>query len=152
MNDVPNFFNDVPRVPKCVPRWVSATNHLFMGLQIKLWTLSDKMRVLEATGRDVPNFTKDVPNFVKDVPRVQKCITRWGSTPNHFPMSSKMKLWTIHFHMGVLKAIGSDIPNFVKECTRFCECCTKGSKVCSEVGIDRQSLPYGFPNEIMDPT
>ena len=99
MNDVPNFFNDVPRVPKRVPRWVSATNHLFMGLQIKLWTLSDKMRVLEATGRDVPNFTIDVPNFVKDVldfvkdvPRVQKCITRWGSTPNHFPMSSKMKL------------------------------------------------------------
>ena len=28
--------------------------------------------------------------------------------------------------------------------------CTKGSKVRSEVGIDPQSLPYGFQNEIMD--
>ena len=119
MNDVPNFFNDVPRVPKRVPRWVSATNHLFMGLQMKLWTLGDKMRVLEATGRDVPNFTKDVPNFVKDVPRVQKCITRWGSTPNHFLMGSKMKSWTIYVQMGVPKTIRSDVPNLMKDVPNF---------------------------------
>ena len=35
---------------------------------------------------DVPNFLKDVPNFVNDVPRVPKCISRWGSAPNHFLM------------------------------------------------------------------
>ena len=35
-------------------------------------------------------------------------------------------------------------------CTKFCEECTKGSKVRSEVGIDPQSLSYGFLNEIMD--
>ena len=37
-----------------------------------------------------------------------------------------------------------------KGCTKFCEGCTKRSKVCSEVGIDSQSLPYEFQNEIMD--
>ena len=36
--------------------------------------------------KDVPNFMKDVPNFVNDVPRVQKCFSKWGSTPNHFVM------------------------------------------------------------------
>ena len=35
---------------------------------------------------DVPNFVKDVPNFVNDVPMVQKCVPKWGSTPNHFVM------------------------------------------------------------------
>ena len=35
-------------------------------------------------------------------------------------------------------------------CTKFCEGCTKGSKVRSEVGIDPQSLPCGFQNEIMN--
>ena len=44
--------------------------------------------------KDVPNFLKDVPNFVKDVPRVPNCVPRWGSTPNHFLMGSKMKSWT----------------------------------------------------------
>ena len=41
--------------------------------------------------KNVPNLMKDVPNFVKDVPRVLKCIWRWGLTPNHFLIGSKMK-------------------------------------------------------------
>ena len=41
--------------------------------------------------KDVPNFVNDVPNFVKDVPRMPKCVLRWGSTPNHFLMHSKIK-------------------------------------------------------------
>ena len=40
---------------------------------------------------------------------------------------------------------------FCEACTRFYERCTKGSKVHFEVGIDHQSLPYGFPNETIDP-
>ena len=51
------------------------------------------MGVPEVTGwdvpnlmKDVPNFVKDVPNFVNDVPRVPKCVSRWGSAPNHFLM------------------------------------------------------------------
>ena len=51
------------------------------------------MGVSESVGSDVPtlmknvpNFVKDVPNFVNDVPRVQKCSSKWGSTPNHFVM------------------------------------------------------------------
>ena len=76
---------DVPRVPKCVLRWGSTTNRFLVGSQMKLWTLGDKMGVLEATGWDVPNFTKNVANFVKNVPdfvknvsRVPKYISRWG--------------------------------------------------------------------------
>ena len=86
----------------------------------------------EAIGSDVPNLVKDiqnfvkgVSNFVKDVPRVPKCVLRWGSTPNHFLMGSKMKSWTIHVQMGVPKAIGSnvtnlimDVPNFVNDVPR----------------------------------
>ena len=39
---------------------------------------------------------------------------------------------------------------FNEGCTKFCEWCTKGPKVRSKVGINPQSLPYGFLNEIMD--
>ena len=93
---------------------------------------------------DPEDIGLDVPNFVKDVPKVPKCFPRWGSAPNHFLMGSKMKSWTIHVKMGVPEVIGSI------GCTKFCEECTKGSKVRSEVGIDPQSLSYGFLNEIMD--
>ena len=68
--DVPNFIKDVPRVPKCVPRWGSTMNHLLMGCQMKLWTLGDNMEVPEETRWDVPNFSNDVPNFVKSVPNL----------------------------------------------------------------------------------
>ena len=56
---------------------------------------------------------------MKDVPRIPKCVLRWGSTPNHFLLGSKMKLWAIHVQMGVLEAIGLDIPNFVKHVLDF---------------------------------
>ena len=39
---------------------------------------------------------------------------------------------------------------FNEGCTKFCEGCTKGSKMRSEVGIDPQSLFYGFLKEITD--
>ena len=55
---------------------------------------------------DLKVIGSDVPNFVKDVPRVPKCVLRWGSTPNHFLMGSKMKSWTIHVQMGVPETIG----------------------------------------------
>ena len=31
IKDVLNFGKDVPRVPKCVPRWGLAPNHFLMG-------------------------------------------------------------------------------------------------------------------------
>ena len=77
------------------------------------------MGVLEAIGSNVPNFMKDVLNFVNDVPRVPNYVRRWGSTPN---LGSKIKSWTIHVQMGVLKAIGSDVPNFVKDVPRVPNC------------------------------
>ena len=39
---------------------------------------------------------------------------------------------------------------FNEGCTKFCEGCTKGSKMRYEVGIDPQSLCYGFLKAIMD--
>ena len=38
---------------------------------------------------------------------------------------------------------------FCEGCTKFCEKYTKGLKMRSEVGIDPQSLSYGFLNKIM---
>ena len=32
VRDVPNFVKDVPRVPKCDPKWGSASNYFVMGL------------------------------------------------------------------------------------------------------------------------
>ena len=61
----------------------------------------------------------DIPNFVKDVPRVPKCVPRWGLTPNHFLMGSKMKAWTIHVQMGDPKTIGSNVPNLMKNVSNF---------------------------------
>ena len=87
MKDVPNFMKDVPSIPKCIPRWGSALNHFLKGSKMKSWTIHVQMGVPKIIGSDVPNLMKDVPNFVKDVPRVPK----WGSTPNHFLMGSKMK-------------------------------------------------------------
>ena len=79
----------------------------------------------EAIESDVPNLMKDVPNFMKDVPRVPKCVSRWGSTPNHFLMGSKMKSLIIHVQMGVPEAIVSDVPNLMKDVPKYCEECTK---------------------------
>ena len=109
VKDAPNFVKNVPRVPKCVSKWELTTNHFFMGFQMKLWPLSDRMGVSKAVGwdvpnfiNDVPNFVKDVPYFVKDVPRVPKCVSRWGSATNHFFMDYQMKLWPLGDKMGVL--------------------------------------------------
>ena len=86
MKDVPNFGHDVPRVPKCILRWGSTPNHLFMGSKMKSCTIHVQMGDSKTIGSNVPNLMKDVPNFVKDVPRVPKCVSRWGSTPNSFLM------------------------------------------------------------------
>ena len=79
MKDVPNFVNDVPRVPKCIPRWGSTPKNFLMGSKMKSWTIHVHMGILEAIG-------SDVPNFVKDVPRAPKWVPRWGSAPKHFLM------------------------------------------------------------------
>ena len=85
-SDVPNFVKDVPKVPKCVPRWGSAPNHFLMGFKMKSWTIHVQMGISETIRLDVPNLMKDIPNFVNDVPRVPKCVPRWGSAPKYFPM------------------------------------------------------------------
>ena len=90
MKDVPNFVNDVLRVPKCIMSWGSVLNHFLMGSKIKSCTIHVQMGVSEVIGsdvpnlmKDVPNFVKDVPNFVNDVPRAPKYILRWRMNSNH---------------------------------------------------------------------
>ena len=39
--------------------------------------------------------------------------------PKHFLIGSKMKLWTIYIHMGVLEVIGSNVPNLMKDVPNF---------------------------------
>ena len=34
--NVPNLMKDVPRVPKCDPKWGSSPNHFVMGFSMKL--------------------------------------------------------------------------------------------------------------------
>ena len=85
-SDVPNFVKDVPKVPKCIPRWGSVPKHFLIGSKMKLWTIHVLMGDSEAIGSDVPNLMKDVPDFVNDVSRVPKCFLRWGLVPNQFLM------------------------------------------------------------------
>ena len=75
-SDIPNFVKDVPRVPKCVPRWGLTPNHFLMGSKMKSCTIHVQMGDPKTIVLDVPNLMKDVPNFVKDVPSVPKCVTR----------------------------------------------------------------------------
>ena len=56
---------------------------------------------------------------MKYVPRVPKCISRWGSAPNHFLMGSKMKSCTFYIQMGNTKTIGLDVPNLMKDVPNF---------------------------------
>ena len=51
--------------------------------------------------------------------------------------------------MGVLEVTGSDVPNLMKDVPNFVKD-VPSVQVRSKVGIDPQSLPYGFLNEIMD--
>ena len=58
-------------------------------------------------------------------------------------------LWVAKLNYGPSMAKGG--PGITRlRCTKFNEGCTKGPKMLSEVGIDPQSLCYGFLNEIMD--
>ena len=100
-SDVPKFVNDVPKVPKCFPRWGSTPKHFLLGYKMKLWTIHVRMGVPEVIGSNVPNLIKDVPNLMKDVPRVPKCILRWGSAPKNILMGFKIKSWTIHVQIWV---------------------------------------------------
>ena len=68
--------NNVPRVPKCVPKWESAPNLFLMGSKMKSWTIHIQMGVPKVIGSDAPNLINDVPNFVNDVPKIPKCVPR----------------------------------------------------------------------------
>ena len=68
--------NNVPRVPKCVPKWGSPLNLFLMGSKMKSWTIHIQMGVPKVIGSDAQNLMNDVPNFVNDVPMIPKCVPR----------------------------------------------------------------------------
>ena len=94
--------------------------------------------------KDVPNFVNDVPNFVNDVPRVQKCSSKWGSTPNHFVMGFQKKLWTFHVEMGVSESVGSDVPNLMKDVPNFVKDVPKVPKCVLRWGSAPNHFLMGF--------
>ena len=102
------------------------------------------MGVPESLGSDVPNLMKDVPNFVKDVPRVRKCVSKWGSTPNHFVMGFLKKLQTIHVEMGVSESVGSDVPNLMKDVPNFVKNVPRVRKCVPKWGLTPNRLLMGF--------
>ena len=101
------------------------------------------MGVPKAIGSDVQNLIKNIPNFVKDAPRVPKCVPRWGSTPNHFFMGSKMKSWTIHVRMGVPETIRSDVPNLMKDVQNFVKDVPRVPKCVSRWGSTPKKILMG---------
>ena len=100
------------------------------------------MGVPEVIGSHVPNFVNDVPRVPK---RFEVGIDPWSLSYGFLneimdhpcsdggPWNNKIKC-----------------TKFNEGCTKFCKWCTEGSKVRSDIGIDSQTLPYGFQNEIMD--
>ena len=73
-----------------------------------------------------------------------------GINPQSLPFGFQNEIMGHPFSDGGSRSNKIGHTKFCETCTRFCERCTKGSKVHLEVGIDPKSLPYWFPNEIMD--
>ena len=136
MKNVSNFVNDVPRVPTCVQMWGSTPKHFLMGSQMKLWTLGDKMGVLEVIGWDIPIFYKRCTKFYKECTKGSKMHSEVGINPQShlygFPNEIMNHLCT----NGSLESNRIGCTKICEACTRFYERCTKGSKVHFEVGID----------------
>ena len=88
---------------------------LSYGFQNEIMNDHVQMGDSKTIGMDVTNLMNDVSNFVKYVLRVPKCVPRWGLTPNHSLMGSKMKSWIIHVQMRVLKTIGTNVPNLMND-------------------------------------
>ena len=79
-----------------------------------------------------------------------KVCSEVGISPQTLPYGFLNELMDDPYSDGGLGSDRIGCTKFNEECTKFCEGCTKGSKVCSEMGIGPQKLPYGFQNEIMD--
>ena len=115
------------------------------------------MGVPKAIGSDVPNLVKDLPNLMKDLPNFMNNVPNFERCTNGSKVRSEVGIDPQSLPYGFQKEImdhpclnGGGESNsigctkFNEGCTKFCEGCTKRSKVRSEVGINPQSLPYGF--------
>ena len=73
-----------------------------------------------------------------------------GIGPQSLPYGFKNEIMDHPYSDGGPKSKNIGCTKFNERCTKFCEECTKDSRVHSKVGINPQSLPYGFQNEIMN--
>ena len=81
MKDVPNFVKDVPRIPKCIPRWGSTPNYFLMGSKMKSCTIHVQIGDPKTIESDVPNLMKDVPNFCEGCTKGSKVRSEVGIDP-----------------------------------------------------------------------
>ena len=125
VKDVPNFLNDVLRVPKCVLRWGSAPKHFLMGSKMKLCTIHVQMGILEAIGSDVPNLMKDVTKFFKGCTKFFEWCTKGSKVRVEVRIGPQTLSYVfqneIMYHPCSNGGPGSDRIG----CTKFCEGCVK---------------------------
>ena len=122
-----------------------------------MWTIHVEMGVPRSVGSDVPNLMKGCTKFNEGCTKFCEGCTKGSKVRSEVWIDSKSLCY------GFLNEIMIDpcsdggprstrfgCNKFNEGYTKLCEGCTKGPKVRSEVGIDTQSLNYGFLNEIVD--
>ena len=92
----------------------------------------------------IEGFTK----FCEGCTKGSKMISKVGIGLQSLPSGFQNKIMDHPCLDGGPESFRIGCTKFNEECTKFNEGCTKGSKVRSEVGIDLQSISYGFQNEI----
>ena len=95
-------------------------------------------------------FNEGCTKFYEGCTKRSKVRSEVGINPQSLPYGFQNEIMDHPCSNGGLRNNKIGCTKFNEGCTKFCEGCTKRSKVHSEVGINPQSLPYGFQNEIMD--
>ena len=95
-------------------------------------------------------FNEGCTKFCEECTKGSKVRSKMGIDPQSLPYGFQNEIMNHPCSDGGPESNRFGCTKFNERCTKFCEGCTKGSKVRSKMGIDSQSLPYGFQNEIMD--
>ena len=142
MKDVPNFVKNVPRVRKFIPKWGLTPIHLWVS---KCLNGGPKICRLGCT-----KFNEGCTKFCEGCTKGSKVWTEVGIGPKSLCYGFLNEIMAHPCSNGGPRITKLGCTKFNEGCTKFCEGCTKGLKMRFEVGIDPQSLCYGFLKEIMD--
>ena len=148
---VPNFVNDVPRVPKYVSRWGSTPN---TSLWVPKWNYvlsmfdwglgSNRIRCTkfneECTkfNEGCTKFCEGCTKFCKWCTKGSKVCSEVGIGPKSLSYVFLNEIMDNPCSDGGPESDRTGYTKFNERCTKFCERCTKGSKVRFKVGIDPQ--------------